>query len=96
MTKDKVFAILFVSPFLMVLGLIIDAKVDFYLITQTISIYDYEVVLLLLLLAPFIYSLPSTSQTALMLARKAYWFVFIAFVMLIMLGILIMFATSQV
>jgi hypothetical protein len=85
----------FISP-VQICGATSEAKIDFYPITQTITPYDYEVVALLLLLAPFIYSLPSTSNTTLMLARKAYWFVFIAFFMLIMLGILIMFATSQV
>ncbi len=90
--------LVFVSilPFLVVLGAIVGAKMDFYPITQSIRLYDYEVVLLLLLLAPFIYSLPPTSHTAVMLARKAYWNVFFAAVVLVVAGVLIMFVTKQI
>jgi hypothetical protein len=60
----------------MVLSLIFQARIDFYPITQSISLYDYEVVLLSLLLAPFIYALPSTSHRGLTAMRKVYWVVF--------------------
>ena len=85
-----------VLPFLVVLGVIVGAKVDFYPITQSISLYDYEVVLLSLLLAPFIYALPSTSHRGLTAMRKVHWAVFFSVVVLIVAGILIMFATKQI
>ncbi len=90
--------LVFVSalPFLVVLGLIVEAKTDFYPITQSISLYDYEFVLLWLLLAPFIYSIPSQSHIALMFVKKAYWFVFFALGTFFILGISIMFATNQI
>jgi hypothetical protein len=83
-------------PFLVVPGLIAQARIDFYPITQSIGLYDYEIVLLLLLLAPFVYALPSISHRGLTAMRKVYWAVFFSVVVLIVAGILIMFATKQI
>ena len=83
-------------PLLVVLGLIAQARIDFYPITQSIGLYDYEIVLLLLLLAPFVYALPSISHRGLTAMRKVYWAAFFSVVVLIVAGILIMFATKQI
>lgn len=58
-------------PFTATLGLITYSKITFYPFTDSIGLYDHEVIILWLLFAPFVAALPTMSR-ALTIARRVY------------------------
>ena len=84
--------LLTLAPFLYVLFQIIESKITFYAVDQKVTFYGYEFVLLWLLLAPFVFMLPSTELRSLKLSRKLYWISVIAIVTLIVLVALLIIA----
>ena len=96
-TRPKTFlSLLSLLPFLYVLALIIDSKITYYPLLKEAAFYDYEFVLLWLLLAPFIFVLPAPTQRAILLARKIYWISVACLVSLILLVAVLVIGTGQV
>jgi len=96
-TRPKTFlSLLSLLPFLYVLALIIDSKITYYPLLKEAAFYDYEFVLLWLLLAPFIFALPAPTQRAILLARKIYWISVACLVSLILLVAVLVIGTGQV
>ena len=96
-TRPKAFAtLLSLVPFLYTLVSIIDSKITFYPFLKQAGLYDYEFVLLWLLLAPFVFVLQAPTQRALVLAQKMYWISVFSIVSLIVLVVLLILVTGQI
>lgn len=84
------------APFLYALVSIIDSKITFYPFLKQAGLYDYEFVVLWLLLAPFVFMLTAPTQKFLLLARKIYWISVLSIVSLIVLVVLLIIVTGQI
>ncbi len=55
------------------MAVVIDTKASFYPVNGEINLYQYEVALLYMLFAPFVFALPQTSNRVLAIVRRIYW-----------------------
>lgn len=87
--------VLLMTPPLLWLAVVVESKISFYPHIQTVSIFQYELEVLHFLLAPLVFTLPKVPTTSIVIARRAYWYIFFTVIAFYTFGIAVMFITGH-